>query len=621
MEKTFREYLNDNIVVFDGGIGTEIYKRGVYINQCFDELNLSAPKLIKEIHKSYVDSGADVITTNTFGGNEKKLSPHGYGEDVYEINYRGAKIAKESAGDKVYVAGSIGPLGEKIEPWGKIATTEAREIFREQAQALLDGGVDLFIAETFTRLSPLKQAVLGIKDITDIPVIAEITITEELLTPIGTPLKKVAAEAGEWDIDSLGINCSVGPEAMLEALETLAQYTSHVISVMPNAGKPRDVEGRNIYLVSPDYMAEYAKRFVSNGAGILGGCCGTTPRDIKAMKNAVRSQEPREITEVKDYSIEAEEKAEPVSLAEKSTFGEKLAEDKFVETVEITPPRGWNTSGAKKAARDLRQFDIDAINIPEGPRASSRMGAMGLATVLEEETDVETILHYCCRDRNLLGMQSDLLGAHAIGLRNLLIITGDPPKVGDYPDATAVFDVDSIGLVNVVNHLNQALDIGEKRFDEPTSFVIGVAGNPGATDLDYEVRRFHYKVKAGAEYAITQPVFDTDQFYNFLEEIQSFRIPIIAGIWPLVSLRNAEFMRSEVPGVVIPDEIMSRMEEAKKEDRGLQEGIAIAREILKKIKSDIEGVQISAPFGNYSYALKVLQAIRPEIDPGELEDN
>jgi len=606
----FREFLKENLVLFDGGNGTEFYKRGVFINRCFDELNLLDEDMVTDVHKQYIEAGAEAIETNTFGANRLKLSKHGLEDKLVEINRRGVEIAREVAQGKVYVAGAIGPLGIRIEPWGKTAREEAREMFREQAKALLEGGVDLFLLETFLELSPLEQAVLAIREICDLPIIAELTIREDGSTPFGTPVDMYTKEMSSWDVDVVGLNCSVGPEAMLEAIEAMAARTGKTLSAMPNAGKPKEIEGRNIYMSSPDYFAEYARRFALAGVKVIGGCCGTTPRDIRAAKAAIKALKPVEHGgQWKPVTVEAA----PVKLVpqeEKSSLARKISKGEFVEVVEITPPRGYDPSKVLRGAKALAETGIDAVNIPDGPRASSRMSPLALAATIERETGLESLLHYCCRDRNLLGMQSDLLGAYTLGIRNLLVITGDPPKLGDYPDATAVFDVDSIGLVNVVNRLNHGRDIGDNAFGNPTGFFIGVGVNPQAHNLDYEIHRFWYKVDAGAEFAITQPIFDPEALLSFLEKISHCRIPIIAGIWPLASLRNAEFLRSEVPGVYIPDSVMERMKKAEERGEAVKEGIDIARENLLEVRDSVQGVQVSAPFGKYERAIGVIKAMR-----------
>ncbi len=606
----FLEYLQENVVLFDGAMGTELYARGVYINRCYDELNLSQPDMVRAIHRAYIEAGADVIETNTFGANPVKLTAHGFGNQVEQINLQGARIAREEAGESVWVAGSIGPLGIRIEPWGPTSEDEARDAFLIQVQALCRGGVDLIILETFADLREILQAIRAVKESCDLPLIALMTITEDGMTPYGHPPEEVAAQISSWGADVVGLNCGVGPQLMLDALQKMVAATAKPIAIMPNAGFPRNVEGRNIYLASPEYMAEYARRFILAGAKIIGGCCGTTPVYIRAMRSAIQSLLPRQ----RRIRVEVRPKTsappiEPVAIDAKSQLGKKLAQRRFIVTTELVPPRGTDVSKCLEVARRLQEFGVDAINIPESPRALSRMGAVYLAKILQDSIGIEPIVHYTCRDRNLLGIISDLLGIHAMGLRNLLLVTGDPPKMGDLPQATAVFDIDSIGLTNVVNYLNQGIDLSGNAIGRPTEYVIGVGVNPGAIDLEYELRRFDWKVKAGAEFAITQPVFDVNILTTFLEKIRAIRIPIIAGIWPLVSIRNAEFMHNEVPGARVPADVMARMQATRTKEEAIATGIAIARETIQAIRPMVEGLQVSIPFGNVKYALQVLEGL------------
>ncbi len=605
----FMEFLQDHILVFDGGMGTMLYQKGVFLNRSYDELNLSRPELIQDVHRAYLTAGAEVIETNTFGANRFKLQAFGFQERVAEINRQGAKVAREAAGDRAWVAGSLGPLGLKIEPWGPTSVEEAEAAFKEQAAALVEGGVDLFVLETFTDLNEIHQAIRAVRSICALPVVAQMTIEEDGNSLYGTAPEIFAKRLDEWGADVVGINCSVGPQVMLECLERMVKITDRPISIQPNAGRPRSVDGRNLYLCSPEYMASYARKFVLAGAKIVGGCCGTTPEHIKAMKSSLRALRPAHVPMATSLPAEQRVEIQPVERARKSRFAAALVEGRLVTSVEITPPKGFDTSKVVAGARALKAAGVDAINIPDGPRASARMGAQALAVILEQQVGIETVLHYCCRDRNLLGMQSDLLGAAALGLKNLLIITGDPPKMGDYPDATAVFDVDSIGLTNMVTRLNHGLDLGGTPFNPPTGFLVGVGANPGAIELENEISRFRYKVEAGAEFAITQPVFDVRQLLSFLKRVEEFRIPIIAGIWPLSSLRNAEFMNNEVPGVHVADEIMERMRKADQIGKAREEGIAIARETVEEIRAQVQGIQVSAPFGRYQSALEVLETV------------
>lgn len=614
--RDFRRLLADGRPhLFDGAMGTMLYAKGVYINRCYDELSLTQPDLVRDIHRAYVKAGAEILETNTYGANRPKLARHGLDDRVREMNVAAAQLARSAAGERVYVAGALGPLGLRIEPYGPTAREEARGFFREQAEALVEGGVDLFVLETFADLEEIHQAILGVRDASELPIVAQMVIREDGTTAFGSDVALLAERLGEWGAEVVGLNCSVGPSAMLGAADRLMAATSRPVVMQPNAGLPRQVDGRTMYMASPEYMASYAARMIRKGVRLIGGCCGTTPEHVAAMAGAVRmlspAAEPRVV--VSEPDAEGAVPREPVPLPERSAWGRKLAAGEFLTTVEIVPPRGSNPEGMLDGVRLLKQAGVDGVNVPDGPRAQSRMGALATAILIQQRVGIEAVVHYCCRDRNLLGMLSDLLGAQALGLRNLLLITGDPPKMGPYPDATAVFDIDAIGLTNLVSRLNRGLDPGGNALGEPTSFVVGVGVNPGAEDFEHEMRRFYWKVEAGAEYAITQPVFDLRQLESFVERIEKdgLKIPVIAGIWPLVSARNAEFLANEVPGVVVSDEVMARMRRASAEskERGVEEGTRIAQEMLAAAFPMIQGVQVSAPFGKVPLALRVFDAV------------
>ena len=600
------------VVLFDGAMGTMLYARGVFINQCYDELVLRTPDLVQEIHAAYVKAGAEVLETNTFGANRLKLTQFGLETQVDEINRRGAQLARAAAGEERLVAGAVGPLGVRLEPYGATSRREAFEIFREQMSALKAGGADLFLLETFSDLEEIEQAILAARDVDPrMPIVAQATVGPDLHTSYGATPEDVARCFDAWGVDVIGLNCSVGPQTILEAIERMAPLTTRKLSAQPNAGMPREVGGRSMYMASPEYMATYARHLIQAGAKIVGGCCGTTPEHIRAMAEGVRPLSPR--TRVVVNSDSSGSPATPrasgvatVPFAERSRLAGKLARGEFVTSVEIVPPRGVDTSRLEKDAAALHAAGVDAINVPDGPRAQSRMGAIATSLIIER-AGIEAVTHYCCRDRNLLGMLSDLLGASALGLRNMLLITGDPPKMGPYPDATAVFDIDAIGLTNLVRQLNRGLDPGGNPIGAPTRFSIGVGVNPAAIDAAHEHRRFGWKVEAGAEYAITQPVFDPDQLEKFLASIKDIRIPIVAGIWPLVSARNAEFLANEVPGVTVPQVVLQRMRRASEQSKehAVAEGVAIAREMLERVRGAVQGVQVSAPFGKIELALEV----------------
>jgi methionine synthase I (cobalamin-dependent)/5,10-methylenetetrahydrofolate reductase len=621
----FRDLLaSDHVTVFDGAVGTMLYVKGVYINRSYDELNLTSPDLVHEVHEEYIRAGAEVIETNTFGATYHKLQQYGLEGSLREINLAAARIAREAADDRAYVAGAIGPLGLRIEPYGPTSFDEAKEMFKAQAGALLEGGVDLFVLETFSDISEMREALRAVRELCDLPVVAQMTVQMDGNTLFGTTPEVLAARLDEWGADVIGLNCGVGPAIVLTAVEKMRGVTKKKLSAQPNAGLPRDVQGRQFYMCSPEYMAKYAKRLIQAGVRFIGGCCGTTPAHIKLISDAVRAASPRQ----RKFTGRLDQPAAVVELtpadvqvvpfAERSNWAGKLARGEFVTTCEVLPPKGCDPEKTIESIRLLKKAGVDAVNIPDGPRAQTRMSAQATALLVEREIGLESVLHYCCRDRNLLGMMSDLLGAAALGLRNLLIITGDPPKMGPYPDATAVFDIDSIGLTNMVNKLNHGLDLGNNPIGCPTSFCIGVGVNPGAINLDEEIKRFEYKVEAGAEFAITQPVFDVEQLRHFLTRIEHVRIPVVAGIWPLVSYRNAEFLHNEVPGVNVPHEIMERMRLASERGKefGRDEGLKIARESLVAVREMIQGVQVSAPFNNVKYALEVFEAL-PEFGARE----
>lgn len=615
--RDFRELLgSDGVYVFDGAVGTRLYDKGIYINRSYDELNLTAPELVREVHEEYVRAGADIIETNSFGATYHKLKPYGLDSKVREINLESARIARAAAGDKAFVAGAIGPLGVRIEPFGPTSFDEAKELYKTQAEALLEGGVDLFVLETFSGLPEIEQAIRAVREVCDLPVAAQMTIQMDGNTLYGSSPEVFTAKLDELGVDIIGLNCGMGPNHVLTALEKMRVLTGKCLSAQPNAGLPRDVQGRQFYMGSPEYMATFAKRFVQAGARFVGGCCGTTPTHIKLIADAVRSISPRQSTSFPSVDTVRVDELTPADIRVvdpllRSKWSAKIARGEFVTSVEVLPPKGCDASKTLDSIGLLKEAGVDAVNIPDGPRAQTRMSAQATAVLVEKEIGIEAVLHYCCRDRNLLGMMSDLLGAAALGLHNLLLITGDPPKMGPYPDATAVFDIDSIGLTNMANKLNHGLDLGNNPIGKPTAFSIGVGVNPGAVNLEEEIKRFEWKVQAGAEYAITQPVFDTEQLRRFIDAIAHVKVPIVAGIWPLVSFRNAEFLHNEVPGVNVTPEILERMRIAsdKSKDHAREEGIAIARESLLEVRDVIAGVQVSAPFNNVGYALQVFEVL------------
>jgi homocysteine S-methyltransferase len=621
--QSFIEALNDRVLVCDGAMGTMLYAKGIFINKSFDALNISSPELVGEVHQEYVRAGADIVETNTFGANRIKLGSFGLAEKLHAINAEGARIARGAAQDRAYVAGSIGPLGIRIEPWGKTGIGEARDLFEEQARALAEGGVDLFILETFRDLNEIGAAIDAVRRVSDAPIVAQMTTEEDGNTLDGTPPERFAPELERRGATVLGVNCAVGPAPMLETIERMAAATKLQLSAQPNAGRPRDVEGRSIFLCSPEYMASYARRFILHNVRMVGGCCGTTPEHIRQIKAAVRSLS-RSAASAGATSAEGPAglsrqpraagspvpavQSPPVARQEKSRFAQALAADRFVVAVEIVAPRGVEFDDAIGQARALKARGVDAISISDGQRTSARISGLALAVLIEQRAGIETILNYACRDRNLIGIQSDLLGAHAMGLRNLMLITGDPGSVGDYPDATAVFDVDSIGLTNLVSRLNHGCDLGGQPMGAPARFHIGVSVNSAAPNLDDELRRFEYKVEAGAEFVVTRPIFDVAAFERFLKRIEFAGLPVVAGLLPFESARHAEFIANEVPGTSVPEALLDRMRRARP-DEAVAEGVAIARNLADGLRGRVQGLQISSTSGGIEAALSVIDGL------------
>jgi homocysteine S-methyltransferase len=608
----FREALENRVLVADGAMGTALYGKGIFFNRCYDELNLSLPAIVRDVHQEFVKAGAEILETNTFGANRKRLGAFGFAEKLRAINQAGVRIAREAARDQAFVAGAVGPLGARLEPLGPISFAEARNLFREQIVALAEAGVDLLILETFRDLDELREAVFAAREAAggDIAVIAQVSIEDDGRLRDGASTENFTRALDEWPVDIVGLNCSSGPRVTLETIEKMAAYTHKPLSAMPNAGLPVTVEGRNLYLCSPEYMAQYARRFMQAGVKIVGGCCGTTAEHIKQIRSEARSLQPGHHTASVTVE-ESEIKAEALSnipMSDKSELGQKLASGKFVAFVEILPPRGVDASKEIEGAKLCKAAGIDCINVPDGPRASARMSAPVTCQLIQKHAGIEAVLHFCCRDRNILSIQSELIGAHAIGVRNLICITGDPPRMGTYPDATAVFDVDAIGLIRIASRLNHGLDLGGNPIGSQTALLIGAGANPGAVNMDEELRRFEKKVQAGAEYIVTQPVFDMELLEAFLKRTEQFKLPIIAGVWPLTSIRNAEFMVHELR-VPVPEPFMERMRRAETAETARAEGVAIAQEMVERARPLTAGVQLSAPFGRYEMAIQVAGAI------------
>lgn len=610
-KESFSDRIDKGILIGDGAMGTMLYEQGFFLNTCFEELNLSRPEIIEPIHRAYIEAGCDFIETNTFGANALRLARCGLADRISRINAAAVSIAqKAAAGTDVFIAGSIGPSGITVPVPDAELSKRLRDAFAGQASALADAGIDFFLLETFSSQDELLIAIDAIQS-TGLPIVAQMTVVTQFETVFGTPIDKaIVPIAAHPAVAAVGLNCSVGPSGMLEALKKIYTVVNKPISVQPNAGLPRQVEGRMIYMCTPEYMAEYAKRFFESGARIIGGCCGTTPEHIRQIAKAVRPldrvsrsiQTPGRI----EITYAAKPAFEPVPLEQKSPLGAKLAKKQPIICIELTPPKGINMAGLLEKARICKENGVDAINIPDGPRASARLSPLVTTVHIQRETGMETILHVCCRDKNIIGLQSDLLGIQAMDLRNVLLITGDPPKLGDYPDATAVFDLDSVALTGVVRGLNSGLDIAGNPLPQPLGLTIGVGANPVASDLRREIERFRLKAAAGAEYVITQPVFDTEMFFAFQAAVEDCQIPLIAGIWPFTSYKNAEFMANEVPGVTVPAHLLERMAKAQTREESQKIGIEIAHEMITELAPHVAGFAVSAPFGNVQTALATL---------------
>jgi homocysteine S-methyltransferase len=609
--KPFLDRLAEGVVVCDGAMGTMLYAKGVFLNRCFDELNLSMPDLVRSVHADYVEAGAEIIETNTFGAQRLKLGPHGLEAQVRKINAEGARLAREATEGRSLVAGALGPIGKPLAPIGNIPFAEAQAAYREQVEGLLEGGVDLFLLETLPSLDQARAAFEAVRSVdTRLPVIVSLAFNDEGTTSYGETPEEVVRTVEGWGAAVAGANCSQGPQPMLETVKRMVAAATRVkVSAMPNAGAPALVEGRYVYLCTPEYMASYARRFIAAGVSVVGGCCGTTPAHIKNLVRSVKMRQPeREAIEVLPPA-RPKEAPVPIPREEKTGLARKLGK-RFAVSVELDPPRGADPGATLDRASFCKENEVDAINVADGPRASARMSAQSLCVLMQTKIGVDTILHYTCRDRNLLGIQSDLLGAYALGLRNILAITGDPPKLGDYPDATAVYDVDSIGLIRIMDHLNHGCDLAGNLIGPALGIHIGCGADPSKPDKEKEVRRLEQKVAAGAEYVMTQPVYDPKTLETFFGMTRHLEVPVLVGILPLYSHKNAEFLHNEVPGMVIPEDIRERMRKAGSGEKAQAEGVAIAQEATLAARELGQGVYIMPPFNKVDLAVRVIEVLR-----------
>ena len=602
----FRQALEQRILVADGAMATGLFAKGAAPSRPVDELNLKLPALVRDAHREYLRAGAEIIETNTFGANRVRLSPYGLAARVRAINEAGVRIAREAASDFAYVAGVVGPLGVRLEPLGSLSEEDARVAFVEQITALVDAGVDLLILETFTDLAELEIAVSAAREVAplELAIVAEVSVEDDGSLADGTPAETVARRLDALPVDVIGLNCCSGPSALLDALEKFAAVTQKPISAMPNAGLPTFENGQAVYHVSPEYFARYARRYLELGARIIGGCCGTTADHIHAIREAVSDLKPESRTSFLESGAVSQSVSalEPVPMAQKSKLGAALTKGRFVKMLEVLPPRGVDVSAEIEIAKSAKAEGIEWVSVPDGPRAAPRLSARVMCQLLQEQAGVETVLDFSARERNVLTIQSDLLGAHVANLRNVLCITGDPPR-----NNAAIADVDSIGLTRIAGNLNRGLDVGGNALGSQTALLLGVAVNPAAQKLDEEIRRLERKAEAGAEFVVTQPIFDLDSFEAFLQRIEHLKLPVIAGIWPVASYRNAEFLLHELR-VPIPEEPLTRMRQANTAEAARAEGIAIAREMISKLSSMVQGVQLSAPFGRYELALEAIKS-------------
>jgi homocysteine S-methyltransferase len=615
MPAPFVARLAERPLLSDGAMGTMLYARGVPLDACFDVLCVNDPQIVQGIHAEYIAAGSDCVETNTFGANRFKLGVHGLAGRVREINRQGARLARdvrESMGRDIVVLGSMGPLGKYLAPLGTIEPDEARAAFREQTEGLLEGGVDALIVETFSDLVEIRLAVEAIRSVTDLPIVTQVAFTDDGVTFLGRTPAEVVRALRELPVQAVGANCSVGSSVLYDILEQmLPEVEGLPVIIQPNAGLPSRVGERLIYLSSPAYMADYAARMVTAGARMVGGCCGTTPDHIRAMRQALDRLAPaRAAARVESSKRARPEVTEPPSLlttAVPTLLQRKLEGRQFIVTVELDPPRGHNIEKLVQGAKLLKERGVEIVDINDGSLGRIRMSVLPTAILVREATGLDINMHFTCRDRNLMGIQADVLGAHAMDIRNILAMTGDPPRAGDYVNATAVFDVDAIGLIRILAGMNQGVDATGTAIGEPTSFCVGAALNPAAAEPLREMERFLAKVEAGARWAQTQPVYDVDVLERFFATTRS-PIPVLVGLLPLHSSRHAEFLHNEVPGITVPDHVRARMRDAG--DRGLRAGIDTAQALLLEVKSRYAGAYLMPSFGRFEVVAEVLDALR-----------
>ena len=613
--------LDAGIVLSDGAMGTMLFESGHALDACLDALNLSHPADVANVHRSYLNAGADIIETNTFGANRYRLETHGLADKVRDINFRGVKIAREEreiSGRPVLVAGSVGPTGKTLEPYGTLPKADAKAAFSEQIGALLEAGVDLLMIETMGDLNEMDAAIEAAREVSDLPIIALMTFAEDGLTMSGSSPEFVIRHLAGHKVDVVGANCSVGPQRLMSVIGRMHQAIAQLgedapyIAALPNAGWPSRVGSRLIYQSSPEYFAQFTSEVVNAGARLVGGCCGTTPAHTGAMRHAIDTHVPGQDGAHDDEAAAERSTTTTITMidtAEEDTQVKQLLGKKFLKCVEIDPPKGLNPQKAIDGARMLKDAGVDAINVADSPMARVRMSAMMLCYLIQHQVDIETIIHFTTRDRSLMGLQSELLGAHAAGIRNILALTGDPPSLGDYPDSTAVYDVDSIGLIRVINKMKEGEDSSGSSIGRSANFTIACAVDPTKPDLAEEVRRLREKIDAGADFVMTQPIFDVKVWTNFLKlyGVDRLPIPVMIGILPLQSSRHAEFLHNEVPGITLTDEARERMRKAG--SAGRKEGVKMGQELLQELRPHAEGVYLMPSFGRYEVAAEVISVL------------
>jgi methionine synthase I (cobalamin-dependent)/5,10-methylenetetrahydrofolate reductase len=618
MEQSFLDRLSKGPLLADGAMGTELIRRAnVRAYACLEHLNLTGPDLVKGVHLDYIEAGAELVETNTYGANRVRLERHGLEESLVEINRRAVELAREAerlTGQHVWVAGAVGPLGSPPIPPGAESTEDVRVLFREQVQVLADAGVDLVMLETFPSLTEIREAIAAVREVGDLPIIAQLTFTEEGHTLAGDSLEEVMEALALLDLAAIGANCSVGPDPMLRVMEEMSKRVEVPLSALPNAGLPAEVDGRLVYLSSPAYMAELASRMVEIGVTIVGGCCGTSPEHITAMRDALRQRPKRQTArpraKTRAAAPDGTRQARLVPQVEPTGLAQKLGK-RFIVTVEVHPPRGFDVSETLEKLRDLlRLTNVDAFNATDIPLAQGRMSALAMSTLLQTRLGVEAIMHVATRYRNLIALHSDLLGAHALGVRNIFVFMGDPPSIGDYPQAVSFSDVTSSGLIRLIKSANSGQDLSGRPIEQSTSFFTGCALNLEAQDMDGELRSLDRKLEAGADFILTQAVFDPEALERCRQRLGGFPLPVVMGVLPLRSLRHTEFLHNEVPGMVIPESVRQRMRDAGRS--GAEVGVQLAQELLGAVNSQIAGVYLIPSFGRYDVVADVMAGL-PEL--------